>query len=232
MTTTTITETTGLLPPNMAKPSFGLRAEGATRSRSKRRFMLPEINVTLANEFVEETLSAMSAPLQKSFLIPPAMHHCPLLVVPGSASVLSQRTRSITPPSVPVLRVNNRRPASSGRSYRNAAAQRPKHRRNVSLPADMMGPLRPLTDGPMGYTYTPTASRSREKLDFFIPSEHYARHKISNISLVMSFCEPAGKQIILCTPGAAHAMGIEKNKSPVFKGIKKVWQFFKKKFRY
>jgi hypothetical protein len=236
-TTTTMfkTTTTDTNVRSTAKPPTMLLVGEAARPQSKdqstSRNMLPEINVMLANEFVEETLTAISVPLQNRFLGPPAVYNYPSPTVSSYTLNPNQRTGSITPPSVPVLRVDNSRPASYSRTSRNAAGKRPAHRRVVSLPADMMGPLRPLTDGPMGYTYTPTATRFSERLESFIPPEHYARRKASNVSLVVSICEPAEKQVILCTPGAAHPMGIEKKKGFVMKGVKKVWRFLKKKSR-
>ncbi|KAF9738274.1 hypothetical protein PMIN01_03557 [Paraphaeosphaeria minitans] len=229
MTTTTTTDTITLMVPIIAKPSLTLRAGDAARSRSKSQNMLPTINITIANEFVEETLSVITTSSQVGHINPYLIqnHHSPM----ASAYTLTahQSARSITPPSIPILRVNGQRPASSGSVSRKPSALRPGHRRVVSLPADMIRPPRPLTDGPMGYTYTPTASRFSEKLEFFLPPEYYVRHETSNMSLVVSVCGPTEKQVIVCTPGAAHAMGVKKKKDCILKGARKAWLFFRKR---
>ncbi|KAK7179255.1 hypothetical protein PSPO01_14697 [Paraphaeosphaeria sporulosa] len=229
MTTTTTTNTITLMVPRISKSSLTLRVGDAAHSRRKSRNILPLINVMIANEFVEETLSATTPPPQGSFISPYALNDYRFPVASGSTLTRPQPVRSITPWSIPILSVNGLLPASASRVYRKPVAIRPGHRRVVSLPADITGPPRPLTDGPLGYTYTPTASRFSEQLEFFLPLEQYIHHKTSHMSLVVSICGPAEKQVIVCTPGAAHAMGAEKRKGRILKGARKVWRFFRKR---
>ncbi|KAF2446991.1 hypothetical protein P171DRAFT_429940 [Karstenula rhodostoma CBS 690.94] len=231
MVTTSTTDTIALMAPGIApistiQPLLTLRARKAARSRSKSRQIHPTINVTVANELVETTPSVFTAPPQGSHLSPTGMHDYRFPIASSSTLTSRQPKQSITPPSIPVLRVNGPRPASSGRISRTPAAPHRSHRRVVSVP---VGRLRPLSDGPLGYTYTPVASRPSESLEFFLPPEHFVRHNTSNISLVVSICGPAEEQVIVCTPGTAHAMGVEKKKGRIMKGAGKMWRFFRRR---
>lgn len=234
ISTMTTTDTITLMAPSLAlittkKLPLTLRARKETRSRSKSRNMLPKINVTMANELFGKTPSAVTGPLQAGHLSPHIMSNYSFPMASVSTVTSRQLARFITPPSIPVLRINGPRPVSSSRISRETTAPHRSHRRAVSLPIHMMGPPRPLTDGPMGYTYTPVASRSSESLDFFLPPEHYVRHNTANISLGVSICGPAERQVIACTPGAAHAMGVEtKKKGRIMKGARTLWRFFRR----
>ena len=94
-----------------------------------------------------------------------------------------------------------------------------------------VGRSRPLSDGPLGWTYVSVSARPHQSLESFLPPSDYARRNTSLLSLVMTSCEPE-EQVITATPGAEHAMAIE-NKSKhrivrFMKSVKKVRHFFKR----
>ncbi|OAG05033.1 uncharacterized protein CC84DRAFT_818819 [Paraphaeosphaeria sporulosa] len=134
MTTATTTNTITLMVPRIPKPSLTLRAGDAARSRRKSRNILPLINITIANEFVEETLPATTPPPQGSFISLYALNDYRFPVPSGSILTRRQPVRSITPPSIPILCVNGLRPVSAGRFYRKPVVLRPGHSRVVSHP--------------------------------------------------------------------------------------------------
>ena len=91
---------------------------------------------------------------------------------------------------------------------------------------------RPLSDGPLGWTYVAVSTRPHQQLESFLPPGDYSRGNTSLLSLVVSSCEPNEEQVITATPGAEHAMTVENKKrrkiARLVKSAKKLRRFFKR----
>lgn len=94
------------------------------------------------------------------------------------------------------------------------------------------GRSRPLSDGPLGWTYIAVSTRPHQQLESFLPPSDYSRGNASLLSLVVSSCEPNEDQVITATPGAEHAMTVENKKKQkvarLMKSAKKLRRFFKR----
>jgi hypothetical protein len=206
------------------KPSSTMRAQKVARARNKNRQMLPT-SVTKGNELVEKLPSFNTVPSHGGCLGPPVLNKNNSSMASGSMPTPRQPTRSFTPPSIPVNRFDGPRTSLAGRVVKIPTLANRSHRRVVSVPAARP---RPLSDGPGGYTYTSVAYRPRESLESFLPPEHYSRDNVANLSLVVSVCGPSEKQVVVCTPRAAHAMGVEKTEGRITRGARRVWWFFRR----
>ncbi|KAF1977936.1 hypothetical protein BU23DRAFT_564783 [Bimuria novae-zelandiae CBS 107.79] len=143
-----------------------VQASSQTQYRHKGGRMLPLIDVGKANALVEKATTS-----------PP--------VTPRRPSVASRSTLTLVEfrggrGELHPQRVQSVRPTSLDRVGRTPTQARPRvHRRAASVPVPLsasVAPPRPLSDGPMGWTYTPLAARSGT-LECFLPPTHYSQKK-------------------------------------------------------
>lgn len=153
----------------------------------------------------------------------------PIHVVSDSFCAKGKPGRSMTPLSVPVVQVSSSHHTSSCGIARTTMQSRHRIHRQVGA-ASICRP-RPLSDGPMGWTYTPVTSRPLQSFESFLPIQHYAHPNTSALSLLLRVCGLSQEQIVVATPGAEHAMTIETKRrkfSWLRRPAKKVKKFFKR----